>query len=233
MIKQLEKLLGIEENNLPLPNAVEWELKTHKSGSAALVTLFHMEPSPRALKLVPSFLLPKYGWPHKKAGTKYPSHEKSFRQTIPGTKGTNRGFSVYVDYPDRKVLISFDSSKVDDPRHELWLSSVREKAGLAELDPQPYWGFDDLFHKAATKLHNCFFVEVEVKKEDVDGKRTEFYHYSKIWMLRGLSLDKFLKRVELGEIVIDFDARTGHNHGTKFRLKSNHFQGLYEEVVPF
>ena len=25
----LEDLLGIEENNLPIPNAAEWELKTH------------------------------------------------------------------------------------------------------------------------------------------------------------------------------------------------------------
>jgi hypothetical protein len=30
----LEDLLGIEENNLPIPNAAEWELKTHKVGSA-------------------------------------------------------------------------------------------------------------------------------------------------------------------------------------------------------
>jgi hypothetical protein len=48
----LEDLLGIEENNLPIPNAAEWELKTHKVGSASLVTLFHSEPSPRAVRSV-------------------------------------------------------------------------------------------------------------------------------------------------------------------------------------
>ena len=43
----LEDLLGITENNLPLPNAAEWELKCQRVGTSALTTLFHMEPSPR------------------------------------------------------------------------------------------------------------------------------------------------------------------------------------------
>src|SRR5690349_14288205 len=58
----LEDLLGIKENNLPIPNAAEWELKSHRLGSASLMTLFHVEPSPRAFKFVPAVLLPKYGW---------------------------------------------------------------------------------------------------------------------------------------------------------------------------
>ena len=37
----LEQLLGIKENNLPIPNAAEWELKTHRIGSTALATLLH------------------------------------------------------------------------------------------------------------------------------------------------------------------------------------------------
>ena len=68
----LEDLLGIEENNLPLPNASEWELKCQRSNTTSLITLFHMEPSPRAFKFVPNILLPKYGWPHEEAGTRYP-----------------------------------------------------------------------------------------------------------------------------------------------------------------
>lgn len=58
----LEDLLGIEENNLPVPNAAEWELKTQRLKTSSLTTLFHSEPSPRAIKFVPSMLLPKYGW---------------------------------------------------------------------------------------------------------------------------------------------------------------------------
>lgn len=38
----LEQLLGIEENNLPLPNAAEWELKVQRSNTTSLMTLFHI-----------------------------------------------------------------------------------------------------------------------------------------------------------------------------------------------
>ena len=78
----LEDLLGIEENNLPLPNASEWEIKSQRKNTSALVTLFHKEPSPTAYKFVPSILLPYFGWRHKEAGGKYPDNESSFRQTI-------------------------------------------------------------------------------------------------------------------------------------------------------
>src|SRR3712207_4858355 len=80
----LEDLLGIDENNLPIPNAAEWELKSQAIHTSSLTTLFHMEPSPTALKFVPKILLPFYGWPHQEAGKKYPATEMSFRQTIHG-----------------------------------------------------------------------------------------------------------------------------------------------------
>ena len=54
----LEDLLGIEENNLPIPNAAQWELKTQRLGTKSLITLFHLEPSPQALKFIPTVLLP-------------------------------------------------------------------------------------------------------------------------------------------------------------------------------
>lgn len=37
----LEDLLGIKENNLPIPNAAEWELKAQRLNSTSLTTLFH------------------------------------------------------------------------------------------------------------------------------------------------------------------------------------------------
>ena len=72
----LEDLLGIEENNLPIPNAVEWELKTQRLNSTSLITLFHMEPSPRAVRFIPQILLPLYGWIHQEDDKKYPKGEK-------------------------------------------------------------------------------------------------------------------------------------------------------------
>ena len=222
----LEDLLGIEENNLPIPNSAEWELKCQRGNTSSLTTLFHMEPSPRALKFVPQIFLLKYGWPHKESGSKYSEDEMSFRQTISGHNRSDRGFQVIVDRQQKKVLLSFDSSAVAG-RHSEWLKIVKKRIGLQELDPQPYWGFDDLLHKAGTKLHNCFYVQAQVKRIDDE----EYFHYNKILMLKKLVIKKFVEAIEENDILVDFDARTGHNHGTKFRLRQNKLPDLYEEVT--
>jgi hypothetical protein len=222
----LEDLLGIKENNLPIPNAAEWELKAQRLNSSSLITLFHMDPSPRAIGFVSKILLPKYGWVHEKAGKKYSVFKKSFRQTIHVLTRSDRGFMVNIDSNEKKIIITFDSRSVDS-RHLNWLQSVKEKIGLGELDPQPYWGFDDLEHKAGTKLLNCFYVQAEVKKER--GK--EFYKYSKVTMFQKFNFNGFLKAIKEAKILIDFDARTGHNHGTKFRMRQNNLSMLYEKTT--
>ncbi len=99
----------------------------------------------------------------------------SFRQTISGLSRSDRGFGVVVDRRTRKVIISFDSRQASLEQQQ-WLSAVEERAGLGELEPEPYWGFDDLFHKTGSKLHNCFFVEAAVKKENEE----ELFKYNRI-----------------------------------------------------
>lgn len=220
----LEDLLEIKENNLPIPNAAEWELKTQRLLTASLTTLFHLEPSPRAIGFVAKVLLPKYGWAHKEAGKKYTKAEMSFRQTIGGLTPSDRGFIVKIDKKERKILVSFNFSKVS-LRHATWLKSVEKRVGLRELNPQPYWGFDDLKHKAGTKLLNCFYVQADFKLEN--GK--EFYWYKKVMMLEKFNFEGFLNAIEAANILVDFDARTGHNHGTKFRLRQNCLSFLYSK----
>jgi len=217
----LEDLLGIEENNLPIPNAAEWELKCQRKNTCSLTTLFHMEPSPRAIRFVPKILLPLYGWKHKTI-----PREMSFRQTINGLFYSDRGFKVVVDRKNRKVLISFNAKRVSE-KHKKWLNSVKKKVGLGELNPQPYWGFNDLFHKAGTKLLNCFYIRADVKIE----KGKEYFWYKEIMILPKFSLDKFIEAIDKGFILVDFDARTGHNHGTKFRLRQDRMPELYENII--
>lgn len=150
----------------------------------------------------------------------------SFRQTIHGLGRSDRGFNVVINEEERKVIISFDSSLVAI-KHADWLKGIGKVVGLNELETQPYWGFDDLFHKAGTKLLNCFYVQAKVKKE----KGNEFYHYQKIQMLRGFTMEKFLNGLRERFVLVDFDARSGHNHRTKFRLRRNRLPDLYEEVT--
>ncbi len=226
----LEQLLGITENNLPLPNATEWELKGQRritsTRPSSLLTLFHLDPSPRAMRLITRMLLPMYGWRLKD----HPN-EWSFRQTISTLAPSDRGFQVIVDDIQRKVVISFGANAVGENQRD-WLRTVEERIGLGELTPQPYWGFDDLKHKAGTKLKNTFYVLADAKTQG----GIEYFKYNGIIMLQRFDFDKFLVGLRKGIIKVDFDARSGHlrvghNHGTKFRMLPNLFPSLYDEVA--
>lgn len=229
----LEDLLGIPENNLPIPNAAEWELKAQRAETSSLLTMFHMEPSPRAMKVVPDILLLKYGWPSAEAGKKYPEDEKSFRGTLNAQTFTDRGFKVQVNDKERKVEIVFNSS-ITDKRHTEWQQSVLNRVGhLNNFDIVPYWGFDDLFHKAGVKLTNCFYVQADVKWEIKKKKKQDYFLYNYVLKLSQFDQDKFIEAIRLGKVYVDFDARTGHNHGTKFRIRFTDIPSLYKnaEVV--
>jgi MvaI/BcnI restriction endonuclease family len=52
----------------------------------------------------------------------------------------------------------------------------------------------------------------------------------KIIKLSQFSFDGFLQGLREGFVLVDFDARTGHNHGTKFRLRQNRLPDLYEHA---
>ncbi|MBR6901567.1 MAG: hypothetical protein IKN30_05850 [Synergistaceae bacterium] len=91
----------------------------------------------------------------------------------------------------------------------------------------PYWGFYDLYHKAGVKLGNCFYIIADVKKEDGEY----FFKYSDIMQLSGFSLEKFLLNIKERNIFVDFDARTGHNHGTKFRIIQSSIPLLYDNIT--
>lgn len=218
----LEDLLGIEENNLPIPNAAEWELKAQRKRTSSLVTLFHLEPSPTALKFVPSILLPNYGWSHDKAGTIYPNSEMSFRQTIRCGLYSSRGFTVVVNRAEQRIEVIFDATKVDQIKNGAWVDKIIQD-GNSSLNPNPYWGFNDFYHKLGSKLHNCFYVIADHKTE----KGLGYFKYEEVYMLKELTLEKMLAAFEQGLIYVDFDARTRHNHGTKFRIKRTDIMGLY------
>lgn len=77
-----------------------------------------------------------------------------------------------------------------------------------------------------SKIGNSFYVVAESKVE----KSTEFFLYKELYILSGFSFLKFLTAVEDGDVLIDFDARTGHNYGTKFRIRQGRWKSLYTNV---
>lgn len=221
----IDSLLGLSENNLPISDTAQWELKTHRVGSSSLLTLFHMEPEPRSEKVVINLLLPKYGWPDQSR-----QNELSFRQTIQATHPSDRGFGIKVDRASQKVTVYFDLNLVD-LRHALWLETLKSRTSLSPLQPQPYWQFKELFLKASTKLLNAFYVEAEAKRE----QGNEFFKLTRLQVLQGFDIDRFVTAIEAGSILVDFDARSHHNHGTKFRLRQEAVPSLYRyaDIISF
>jgi hypothetical protein len=222
----LEDLLDVAENNLQLPDFGDWELKSQRAETGSLLTLFHSEPKPRNARIVPQILLPLYGWPHQDAGTLYPADERSFRQTINTISYSDRGFKVNVDWANQCIFISFDYSKIDD-RHAQWRAFVRNGVGTGDINPNPYWTFSDIEQKLNTKLKNLMYVKVETRR--VNGE--ELFKYNEFEAYVDPTLKKFLSLVEDGLIYVDFDARTGHNHGTKFRIRPSSKTDLYQSYI--
>ena len=221
----LEDLLGVKENNLKLPDAGEWELKTHKYGSSALLTLFHSEPKPRNTSLVERYLVPKFGWPRKSG------KGLSFRQTLTAQKYTNRGFKIDTSEDDMlklKFKVNEITSDQDDYRNLL-----RERFGnySISIDPQyqPYWELADLEIAMNRKLKNTFFVDYKERK----GKNGKEFRYDKITKLTNINARNYFDLLNCGIAYIDFDARTGKNHGTKFRIKSHKFANLFDQQEVF
>ena len=70
-------------------------------------------------------------------------------------------------------------------------------------------------------------MQAEVERRDGE----EFYRYSKAQILSRFNFEALLTALENGAAFVDFDARTGHNHGTKFRVYANVLPSLYEQVV--
>lgn len=193
-----EDLLGIQENNFSLPDIGEYEIKTQKikCQPASLLTLCHVEPEPRSLKVVP-YLLENFGWMHKNG------IEKSFRQTIT-TKGfSDKGFKVRLD--SDKIAIEFQDKKI--PFIE------------------PYWLLSELKPKLESKLKNQINVLALEKNNQ--------FKYVNTIILEDFDFDKFIEMVNIGEIYIDFDAKTTHNHGTKFRIKHSNISKLYKNIGEF
>ena len=216
----IDALLGLQENNLPIADTAQWELKSHRVGSSSLLTLFHMEPEPREHRLVPQLLLPSYGW-----ADQIRENELSFRQTLRATQATDRGFGISVNQELQRVEVYFDAGLVQE-NHSEWLESVRARVGLGPLNPGPYWNLQDLFLKAQTKMLNSFYVQAETRRSNGE----EFFAIKSVLILQGFNIDDFLAAIGNGEVLVDFDARTHHNHGTKFRLRQNVIPTLYRFV---
>jgi len=218
----LEDLLGVPENNIPLADYGQFELKTHRSSSNSLISLFRFEPEPG---LVIPRLVANYGWPIPKWGPL----ERSLRVDIDAAKFCERGFIANINTEQKRVELHFDNSQVPKtPSYQEWLQDVKNRVGLGDLDPMPYWTFEGLEEKVHTKIKNMVYITVDTAKESGRQKM----RIAKAQLLQGAELSSFLNCIRNGWLQIEFSARTHHNHGTAFRTWERYWTSLYKIVDP-
>jgi hypothetical protein len=71
------------------------------------------------------------------------------------------------------------------------------------------------------------FVTADSRKA---GGQEEF-RYREITLLEDFAFNNLLRAIINGYVFVDFDARTGHNHGTKFRIAQDSWPVLYNRVT--
>lgn len=224
----LEGLLGVVENNLRLPDLGDIELKTQKAESGSFITLFHKEPLPRAS--IPK-LLKCLGWRHTEAGLKYKNDEMSFRSTTYAHRYSSRGFTI--DLTDQKINFVFSPANVSALDRDLtsafrtygdWLADVEKRVPHYSSVLPVYWNRSDFEEYCITKLDSTLFCLLQTKK--TNGK--DYYKIEEAYIHKGFLRHNLQNLFADGSVVIDFDARTRHNHGTKLRIKKSHLHKIFE-----
>jgi hypothetical protein len=224
----LEELLGVEENNLQLPDLGDIEHKTQKVETGSFVTLFHKEPKPRAS--IPR-LLKCLGWQHRDAGKSYPKDEMSFRSTTYAHRFSDRGFSI--DLVKDRIEFIFDPNRVNLQAKDItgvfecygdWLSSVESRVPHYSSVLPVYWDRVEFDKYCMTKLNNTLMCNLETKK--IQGK--EYFRVVEASIYNNFKSERLNNLFTSGDVVIDFDARTRHNHGTKLRVKNDKLGSMFE-----
>lgn len=232
----LEYLLGVPENNIPLPDLGGiFELKTQKKESSALITLLHSEPT------TPQTPVPKLcialGWPHQKRVEKnYPDNEMSFRSTTYGHGYSDRGFRIQADSerlnfifsPNHVAVHKEDKSGAYETYGD-WLDSLESRSiHYSEILPVEY-NIHDLSRKIKAKLDNTIFVLCKTQTDKSTGKK--YFYYDEAYIFKGFREDRLINLFNDGDLFLDFDARTNHNHGTKVRVKKDKLKYLFEKHI--
>ncbi len=201
--KTLEDLLGINENNVPGPNALGWiELKTFRKDAKSMITLFTLAPSPPKIN---SILLEKYGY------TSLRGDRKILHTTVNGlnfnTIKGNLGFKIDVE-KDKINLVHFKDGVI------------------------AYWEEERLKDAFERKIKNLLLIKAETRGEGKNEEFwfNEGYLLSEFSFKSFKKLIKegiILIDIRIGQYC---DGRT-HDHGTGFRILPDKLDLCYQNRV--
>lgn len=202
--KTFEDLIGKKEDNEAAPDFKDIEIKSQREASSSMITLFTKSPDyPRGVN---TYLREQFGNQSPEYGGK-----KILHTTISATRFNTHvggyGFRIVVDREMQRLVL-----EVKDLQHNI---TIYNKA---------YWSFAKIEHALNNKLKYVALVEAEEKSEN----NKNYFKFVNMNLMTGLTLDKFLEALEVGDILVDIrigvynsgkkEGKT-HDHGTGFRIK--------------
>ena len=181
----------------------------------------------------------------KSTGRCYPIGERSFRSTTyftkTGYKGGKRASDrgLYLDIAGDFLIMGFDPKSVnlnkkskDTIGHKLghtyqdWFDEIskRSKPNYREVFPVKY-KIEDLYQDYVNKLSNALFCTYKTK-----GNSKKQIMFMEAYLLGDpVSIKEFKSLLVKGSLVIDFDQRSTHDHGTKLRLRPDSIGDLFNK----
>ena len=210
-----EDHLGVYENNLKEADFLDFEIKSKRMFSSALVTLF--SKSPTRPKGANAILKESFG---EARDSDFPDLKKLYASIY----GHRRSL-VYNKF--------FMRLEADNASNLLRL--VVDDLNGNRLSDECVWDYEQLM-KASTKIHKLFIVFADEKKEN----NNQYYNYKQAIIYDGFNFDKFISAIENGDI--QFDLRMGvhkspknygkpHDHGSGFRVNKSKMRNLYDTYI--
>jgi hypothetical protein len=144
--KTLEDLLGIEENNIPGPDAAGVELKSARRNSGSMVTLFTKEPPRGSRELWASSLVEKYGYEDDDG-------RPALKITLHVDEFNNQGFrvitdeeGVHIEHEDDGVIATYPLDYLQDAYESKFPELVLVEADTQTIDGDEYFWFNEGFY---------------------------------------------------------------------------------------
>ena len=200
----VEKILGVEENNLSTPDLGTHELKTKKKGSSCRTTLFCNEPN--------WISEPDLEDEDEKGDKKKKSKLRDFVEAIKISDTNQRAYTTVSIKENNRFL------KIDIDGENLYLYFCDQKIA--------YWPIAVLKKRANEKIDNLVVAPVSEKEKIVKIEDINIYE--------NLLEDEFVKKIKQGKIVVEFrckitDDNKLRNRGTCFRMHEKDIKLIYEE----
>ena len=211
-----EQLLHKEEDNFPVPDYQDIEIKVMNDHAKTNLHLFNLIPDGDYLFPIERILY-EIGCPNKDNHDEkrlYRSfNAKEYTKLVYGKKGI-----INVNYEDQKVELFVYDSK-----------NQNTNIGIS-------WSFDYIKERLLLKLKYLAFVKASSCIICGEG----YYHYHDIYFYKLKDFDTFINLINLGIIDITFKIgihKAGkkmgkvYDHGTDFSIKVSNLEMLYKKIA--